>query len=200
MLVNQSREVKQLKYERDKLIRKLRYFENEFDKVGSLDAIMSRLGVPSNPDTEHSVSALEELLRQFEGEETTLELFEEGDVEESDKVNETVTGIGSLRNRSGKYRMSSLIKGDEKENDAKSIRMSEADSKRKSPINGQNDIPFISDQNDETEQTELMEAIVDIEETDNKPSKVKSSNKNKVKQNRVQEAIAWAKIRFGDKK
>ena len=200
MLVNQSREVKQLKYERDKLIKKLRYFENEFDKVGSLDAIMSRLGVPSNPDTEHSVSALEELLRQFEGEETTLELFEEGDVEESDKVSETITGIGSLRNRSGKYRMSSLIKGDEKEKDAEGIRMSEADSKRKSPVNGQNDIPFISDQNDETEQTELMEAIVDIEETDNKPSKVKSSNKNKVKQNRVQESIAWAKIRFGDKK
>lgn len=76
MLVNQSKEVERLKQERSILIEQLRYFKKEFNKVGSLDAILTRMGMPDKKNnTSMQLSALDELLLQFENEESTTDLF-----------------------------------------------------------------------------------------------------------------------------
>ena len=80
MLVVQSREVERLKKERGILISQLRYYKAEFEKAGSLDAILSRLGYPApeNIGSEH-ISALDEHLLLFENEQSTSEIFENED-------------------------------------------------------------------------------------------------------------------------
>lgn len=77
MLVEQSREVERLKKERSILITQLRFFKAEFEKVGSLDAILNRLGHPASEfNSPAQISALDELLLQYENEESTFEIFE----------------------------------------------------------------------------------------------------------------------------
>lgn len=77
MLVEQSREVERLKKERSILITQLRFFKAEFEKVGSLDAILNRLGHPASEfNSPAQISALDELLLQYENEESAFEIFE----------------------------------------------------------------------------------------------------------------------------
>ena len=77
MLVEQSREVERLKKERSILITQLRFFKAEFEKVGSLDAILNRLGYPASEfNSPAQISALDELLLQYENEESAFEIFE----------------------------------------------------------------------------------------------------------------------------
>lgn len=83
MLVNQSKEVERLKQEKTVLISQLRHFQAEFQKIGSLDAILNRLGYQPVANTGTTYSALEELLRQYENEESTSELFEKEEVADS---------------------------------------------------------------------------------------------------------------------
>ena len=77
MLVSQSKEVERLKEEKISLIKQLKYFQEEFQKVGSLDAIL--MNNSSSPGT-----ALDELIRQYENEESTSEFFEEPETSDSD--------------------------------------------------------------------------------------------------------------------
>jgi len=80
MLVAQSREVERLKKERGILISQLRYYKVEFEKAGSLDAILGRLGYPAPEDHgSGQISALDELLLLFENEQSTSEIFENED-------------------------------------------------------------------------------------------------------------------------
>ena len=80
MLIDQSKEVRRLKLERDALIEETRHYKEEFDKVGSLSAILSGLGVPTDGILDDSrMTAFDELLLQYENEESTSELFEESD-------------------------------------------------------------------------------------------------------------------------
>ena len=81
MLVSQSKEVERLKEEK---IKQLKYFQGEFQKVGSLDAILIRMGYPSMNNSSSPETALDELIRQYENEESTSEFFEEPETSDSD--------------------------------------------------------------------------------------------------------------------
>ena len=84
MLVSQSKEVERLKEEKISLIKQLKYFQGEFQKVGSLDAILIRMGYPSMNNSSSPETALDELIRQYENEESTSEFFEEPETSDSD--------------------------------------------------------------------------------------------------------------------
>jgi len=84
MLVSQSKEVERLKEEKISLIKQLKYFQGEFQKVGSLDAILIRMGYPPMNNSSSPETALDELIRQYENEESTSEFFEEPETSDSD--------------------------------------------------------------------------------------------------------------------
>ncbi len=73
MLIEKNREVRELKLERDVLIEELRRFQQEYDRIGSADALLGRMGVQA-PNGGHT-SALEALLNQFESEESSVDIF-----------------------------------------------------------------------------------------------------------------------------
>lgn len=99
MLVAQSREVERLKKERGILISQLRYYKVEFEKAGSLDAILGRLGYPAPEDHgSEQISALDELLLLFENEQSTSEIFEN---EDTAGTEEKKNSRGSQGSRSG---------------------------------------------------------------------------------------------------
>ena len=73
MLIAKNREVRVLKRERDFLIEEVRRFQREFDEFGSVDAVLTRMGVQVKDGRQ--VSALEALLNQFENEESAVDIF-----------------------------------------------------------------------------------------------------------------------------
>ena len=73
MLIAKNREVRALKRERDFLIEEVRRFQKEFDEVGSVDALLKRMGVQAKESRQ--VSAIEALLSQFENEESAVDIF-----------------------------------------------------------------------------------------------------------------------------
>lgn len=192
MLVNQSREVKRLKQDRDNLISQLRYFRNEFDKVGSLDAIISRLGIPSfNSEPDHESSALEELLRYFEEEETTLEVFEKDDEQNtSEKAKESAPRNKRKRFIKGGIAKTEVALAESMEygfiDEDYSVQAGDEDTKDK----------MVSDTPEYSGGEEAFSAT----DSDFREPNKKNFDKSKAKMNRLQEAVAWAKIRFGDKK
>ena len=90
MLVTQSKEVERLKQEKVTLINQLKYYQSEFRKIGSLDAILIRMGCQPAVNTITLESALDALLREYEGEESTSEIFENIEtVDSEDEVTNT---------------------------------------------------------------------------------------------------------------
>lgn len=85
MLVSQSKEVERLKEEKVTLINQLKYFQGELKKIGTLDAILTRMGYPSMSDVDGSKSALDELLYQYENEESTSEFFEKAEMNDAEE-------------------------------------------------------------------------------------------------------------------
>lgn len=73
LLIEKNLEVRARKQERDFLIEEVRRFQKEFDKVGSADAILNRMGVQVK--NSRTVTAIEALLNQFENEESVVEIF-----------------------------------------------------------------------------------------------------------------------------
>lgn len=238
MLVNQSREVKELKQERDTLISQVRHFKGEFDKVGSLDAILSRLGVPAgSAQTTGQISSMEALLRQFEEEDTTMELFDaeapqtsSDEKQEDGALNKRMSSVrdrikASIKNNAEKYEAGVIEKAEETRTKVRSDDIDEFE--RSELTDDENDRSAFSHSSPEIAQTESPDSqwddedfIVGLErnaavselsaddldhdrydeESGRVTSKRKKPDKSKPKQNRVHEAIAWAKIRFGDKK
>ena len=90
MLVSQSKEVERLKQEKTVLISQVRHFQAEFQKIGSLDAILNRLGYQGVTPPGTTYSALDELLLQYENEESTSELFEKEEVPDSEDETKSV--------------------------------------------------------------------------------------------------------------
>ena len=84
MLVSQSKEVERLKEEKISLIKQLKYFQGEFQKAASLDAILSRMGYPPMNNSSSPETALDELLHQYESEESTSDFFEKDETSDSD--------------------------------------------------------------------------------------------------------------------
>ena len=84
MLVTQSKEVERLKQEKATLINQLRYYQSEFRKIGSLDAILIRMGCQPAVNTITVESALDVLLREYESEESTSEIFENDETIDSE--------------------------------------------------------------------------------------------------------------------
>ena len=84
MLVTQSKEVERLKQEKATLINQLRYYQSEFRKIGSLDAILIRMGCQPAVNTITLESALDVLLREYESEESTSEIFENDETIDSE--------------------------------------------------------------------------------------------------------------------
>ena len=84
MLVTQSKEVERLKQEKVTLINQLKYYQSEFRKIGSLDAILIRMGCQPAVNTITVESALDVLLREYESEESTSELFENDETVDSE--------------------------------------------------------------------------------------------------------------------
>ena len=90
MLVTQSKEVERLKQEKATLINQLRYYQSEFQKIGSLDAILIRMGCQPADNSNKLESALDALLREYESEESTSEIFENNEtVDSEDEVTNT---------------------------------------------------------------------------------------------------------------
>ena len=90
MLVTQSKEVERLKQEKATLINQLRYYQSEFQKIGSLDAILIRMGCQPADNSSKLESALDALLREYESEESTSEIFENNEtVDSEDEVTDT---------------------------------------------------------------------------------------------------------------
>ena len=85
MLVTQSKEVEKKKKKKVTLINQLKYYQSEFRKIGSLDAILIRMGCQPAVNTITVESALDVLLREYESEESTSEIFE-NDEEGSGKL------------------------------------------------------------------------------------------------------------------
>ncbi len=84
MLVTQSKEVERLKQEKVTLINQLRYYQSEFRKIGSLDAILIRMGFQPADNSSALESALDALIRDYESEESTTELFENDETVDSE--------------------------------------------------------------------------------------------------------------------
>lgn len=84
MLVTQSKEVERLKQEKVTLINQLKYYQSEFRKIGSLDAILIRMGCQPAVNTITVESALDVLLREYESEESTSEIFENDETIDSE--------------------------------------------------------------------------------------------------------------------
>ena len=84
MLVTQSKEVERLKQEKATLINQLRYYQSEFQKIGSLDAILIRMGCQPADNSNKLESALDALLREYESEESTSEIFENNETVDSE--------------------------------------------------------------------------------------------------------------------
>ena len=84
MLVTQSKEVERLKQEKVTLINQLKYYQSEFRKIGSLDAILIRMGCQPAVNTITVESALDVLLREYESEESTSEIFENDETVDSE--------------------------------------------------------------------------------------------------------------------
>lgn len=84
MLVTQSKEVERLKQEKVTLINQLKYYQSEFRKIGSLDAILIRMGCQPAVNTITLESALDVLLREYESEESTSEIFENDETVDSE--------------------------------------------------------------------------------------------------------------------
>lgn len=234
MLVSQSSEVRRLRGERDSLITQLRYFEGEFNRVGSLDAILGKMGIRVDAaDGAEHISALEELLRQFENEETTQDLFDE-DVEANapnagDKPagkrtkrnrrvsrkrpvgqNEPVTGFGadaSRENANGAEDASANAKDrnrvpaavEAKNGTAADLLTDDMDAEENlNPPEAGMDSGEATE-SDHAEQPEPLKEP-DYENEDAREMRKPGFMKGTAKQSRVQEAFAWAKMQFGDKK
>jgi len=73
LLIEKNLEVRARKQERDFLIEEVRRFQKEFDKVGSADAILNRMGVQVK--NSRTVTAIEALLNQYENEESVVDIF-----------------------------------------------------------------------------------------------------------------------------
>ena len=84
MLVTQSKEVERLNQEKVTLINQLRYYQSEFRKIGSLDAILIRMGFQPADNSSTLESALDALIRDYESEESTTELFENDETVDSE--------------------------------------------------------------------------------------------------------------------
>ena len=84
MLVTQSKEVERLKQEKATLINQLRYYQSEFRKIGSLDAILVRMGCQPADNGSTLESSLDALIREYESEESTSELFENDETVDSE--------------------------------------------------------------------------------------------------------------------
>jgi phosphopentomutase len=84
MLVTQSKEVERLKQEKVTLINQLKYYQSEFRKIGSLDAILIRMGCQPAVNTITVESALDVLLREYESEDSTSEIFENDETIDSE--------------------------------------------------------------------------------------------------------------------
>ena len=84
MLVTQSKEVERLKQEKATLINQLRYYQSEFRKIGSLDAILVRMGCQPSDNGNTLESSLDALIREYESEESTSELFENDETVDSE--------------------------------------------------------------------------------------------------------------------
>ena len=84
MLVTQSKEVERLKQEKVTLINQLKYYQSEFRKIGSLDAILVRMGCQPADNSRTLESALDALLREYESEESTSEIFENDETIDSE--------------------------------------------------------------------------------------------------------------------
>ena len=84
MLVTQSKEVERLKQEKVTLINQLKYYQSEFRKIGSLDAILIKMGCQPADNTSKLESALDALLREYESEESTSEIFENDETVDSE--------------------------------------------------------------------------------------------------------------------
>ena len=84
MLVTQSKEVERLKQEKVTLINQLKYYQSEFRKIGSLDAILIRMGCQPADNSRTLESALDALLREYESEESTSEIFENNETVDSE--------------------------------------------------------------------------------------------------------------------
>ena len=84
MLVTQSKEVERLKQEKVTLINQLKYYQSEFRKIGSLDAILVRMGCQPSDNGNTLESSLDALIREYESEESTSELFENDETVDSE--------------------------------------------------------------------------------------------------------------------
>ena len=84
MLVTQSKEVERLKQEKVTLINQLKYYQSEFRKIGSLDAILVRMGCQPADNGSTLESSLDALIREYESEESTSEIFENDETIDSE--------------------------------------------------------------------------------------------------------------------
>ena len=84
MLVTQSKEVERLKQEKVTLINQLKYYQSEFRKIGSLDAILIRMGCQPADNGSTLESSLDALIREYESEESTSEIFENDETIDSE--------------------------------------------------------------------------------------------------------------------
>lgn len=192
MLQSQNREVKRLKGERDSLITHLRYYESELNKIGSLDAILARMGMSANvPASEPRISALEALMQQFENAETTEELFEERRrkrraakaADDTDTVMEPAANEDDAK--------------EEPETDKTVIE--EAETEEAADLGGVKQAEA-----EAAEDTEIPEPEAHAEMNDPKAESSEMRkpgfSKGAAKQGRLQEALAWAKLQFRNKK